>query len=333
MTSTGAPATGRPASACTTPRIFSGVESAYAYSYIYTPGYPHPNPAFGGATTITVDLRGVFWSFGGGDPALNGGNDMGTFGPFAPTGSNGQYAAWMYSGGSFYGLLYPAAIYNRGGFANWTDPRVNNCIDRDGSDPQLWDSDQCMVVLLSDQVEGVGYFALFAQATDNVGNYFFNRATNNQRAVLTVIPRPTIVGSTSIGTDVQLEVVVSAPMPGEAVHLNCRPQQNFLLATGYAIYYQIVPRGEEPSSDRALERFVSAGAGGAFGEAATIQVDCSEDSEQDVYLCAALTFDSGFATEVCSEKSTAVQCGPTIGDPIRQFRELIRFEHGAEQRQ
>ncbi len=63
--------------ACGLPRSFTAVGSGLEYSYIYTPGFPFPN---GLSTTDRFD--GVFWSFGGGDPAIGLGNDMGGFGPF-----------------------------------------------------------------------------------------------------------------------------------------------------------------------------------------------------------------------------------------------------------
>ncbi len=313
-------------SSCAAPRAFTGVESSVAYTYLYTPGYPHPNSRMGSPTTITEDFTGVFWSFGGGDPALGRGNDMGIFAPFAPTGTGGIYDAWIYSGGTFGTVFYPAMIYNPGGYAHWADLRIDNCIDLDGSNPTVFDEDQCMIIALSDQVAGVGYFALLSQEPNPNGDiYYFNRAAENQRTVLSVIPRPTILGTTRLGNDVQLDVGVDPPDPGEAVHLNCRAQQDFLIPTGYEIYYHLVPRGQTPPTERALESLVASGSAAPFDETVTLLVDCSEEQDQDVYLCAALTFESGFSTAVCSADSTAVQCGPTLGEPLERRRELRRF--------
>lgn len=152
--------------ACGSPRTFSSIASATAYSYIYTPGYPFPN---GRSTSDNVE--GLFWSFSGGDPALGVGNDSGLLdgAALAPDG----YAAWLYPGGTG-AYLYPTAIYSYNGYSNWADGRIDGCIDLDGSDGALVDPDQCMVVLLTDEVGGVGYFALIAQSPTGTGNYLLN---------------------------------------------------------------------------------------------------------------------------------------------------------------
>ncbi len=103
--------------ACGFSRHFTSVGAGLEYSYIYTPGFPFPN---GLSTTDNFD--GVFWSFGGGDPAVGLGNDMGGFGPFEPTGGASQYGGWIYPGGTPGTVFYPTGIYNYGGHANWGDP-------------------------------------------------------------------------------------------------------------------------------------------------------------------------------------------------------------------
>ncbi len=299
---------------CAAPRVFTGVNGLTEYSYIYTPGYPHANArGLGGVASISDGFDGIFWSFGGGDPALSAGNDMGAFGPFVPTGSAGQYYAWLYPGGDAGSLLYPAMIYNPGGYNNWADPRVSGCIDEDGDDPFILDDGQCMIILLTDQIGGVGYFSLLAQRPDGIGNYKFNEAANNERILLTAIPRPTILESTRTGGAIELTVNVDAPDPAEAVFLNCRDAaQNDAVLTGYDLFYQLVPPGVAPPHERSIDGLVPAGVAAAIGNETTFVVDCTE--EQDLYLCASLSFESGFATQICSEDTEAVQCGPIAGD-------------------
>ncbi len=299
---------------CVAPRIFTSVNGLTEYSYIYTPGYPHANArGLGGIASISDGFDGIFWSFGGGDPALNAGNDMGAFGPFVPTGIADQYYAWLYPGGDAGSLFYPALIYNPMGYSNWADPRVNGCIDDDGDNPFVFDNAQCMIVLFTDQLDGAGFFSLLAQRSNGAGDYLFNEAANNDRVLLTAIPRPIILESTRIGSSIELAVSVDAPDLAEAVFLNCRDAaQNDAILAGYEIYYQLVPTGVSPPHERSVDGLVPAVAATAFGNETTFIVDCNE--EQDLYLCATLSFESGFATQVCSENAEAVQCGPTVGD-------------------
>ncbi len=300
--------------ACGSPRSFTTSNGA-EYSYLYTPGYPHAN-----GQSVSDNFDGVFWSFGGGVPGATG-NDSGSFGPRVPTGTAGQYYAWLYPGGTFGTLFYPAMIYNAGGYSNWADARVDGCIDLDGSDPALVDPDQCMVVLLTDEVGGVGYFALIAQGANPSGDYFLNEAAGSSAITLAPIPKPSITGSTAVGNNVQLNMSVAAPTGG--LYLNCSPAQNSAALQAFNLQVETTARGIAPTGTTVA----APGGSGTPGGGATIDVTCSDTQDTDVYVCTTLGFDSNYETSVCSENATTVQCGPTLGDPLEIRPQPREFKH------
>ncbi len=299
--------------ACGLPRSFTTSNGA-EYSYLYTPGYPHAN-----GQSISDNFDGVFWSFGGGNPGA-GGNDSGGFGPTVATGA---YYAWLYPGGTFGTLFYPALIYNPGGYSNWADARVDGCIDLDGSNATGLDPDQCMVVLLTDEVGGVGYFALIAQAPNAGGNYFLNEAAGNSGIVLAEIPKPQITGSSAVGNNVQLNMTVAAPPGPDGLYLNCSAAQNAAILQSFSLQVETTARGIAPTG----VSLDIAGGDGTIGGGATIDVTCSDTQDTDVYVCTTLGFESNYETSVCSRNATTVQCGPTLGDPLEIRPQPREFKH------
>ncbi len=299
--------TGLVQASCGAPRSFTSVEDHLSkYSYIFTPGFPFFDPAIDSERSTSPELDGVFWSFGGGDPSVSIGNDMGTFGPFAPTGSSGQYAAWIYTGYSGPAGLYPALIYNPGGYNHWADPRIDGCIDLDGSDGLQLDPQQCMVVLLTDQANGSGYFALIGESVQPSGNYFLNRAADNGPIVLSAIPPPTIVGF--VAGDVEIDIDFPAG-PTDGLYLGCEPSQNDSLPVGFRIYRQCVSSGNPAPLDRSIgSGWTGPVAEGTAGSTVVVPLGCPEDA----YIAASLYFESGFETPVVSENTVA--CGCTGSD-------------------
>ncbi len=308
--------------ACALPRSFSSLESFEDYSYIYTPGYPFANER-----TISDDFDAIFWSFGGGDPALGAGNDIGEFGPFVPTGSTGQYYAWIYPGGIVGTLLYPALIYNPGGYSNWADSRIDGCIDYDGSDPVLNDEDQCMLVLLADQSENgaTGYFGLIAQSASSGGDYLLNRAADSGPIVLEEIPSPNIVSTSGGGLPLTIELTLAAPtVPPGAIYDNSECPQD--LVVGYKVY-AIEQEPAAPLPDRTRDDGDPAtgwepapggvGPGGGpipIDQFATVLIECGFPPPAPTVLALSLVFESGFETPFVSRSSTSIDCGGCLFD-------------------
>ncbi len=307
---------------CSLPRTFSTLESAEDFSYIYTPGYPFANDR-----SISDDFDAIFWSLGGGNPALGEGNDMGEFGPFVPTGSTGQHYAWIYPGGIVGTVLYPALIYNSGGYSNWADPRIDGCIDNDGSDPLLNDEDQCMLVLLADQSDNgsVGYFGLIAQNASPFGSYYLNRAADNGPIVLDEIPKPHIVSSSAGGNPLTIELTLAAPtIPQTALYDNSDCPQE--LVVGYKVY-AIEQEPGAPLPDRTRDdgdpltgwepAVGGVGPGGGpipIDQSATVLIECPFPAPEPTALALSLIFESGFETPFVSGSSTMIDCGGCLFD-------------------
>ncbi len=304
--------------ACSSPRLFTSIENAGAglYSYVYTPGFPFPN---GG---LSDNMEAVFWSFSGGNPASGLGNDNGSWSALGGT------APWFYQGYNVGTLFYPGSIYNVAGTNTWANGSVDGCIDNDGSvgppdPPPHFDLDQCMVVLVTDQVGGVGYFALVAQSPTPAGAYFLNQAAGNGAITLAPIPKPQITGSTAVGNNVQLNMSVAAPAGPDGLYLNCSPAQNAALLQSFSLLVETTARNVAPTGTA----LPIAGGDGVLGGGATIDVTCSDTQDTDVYVCATLGFDSNYSTSVCSENATTVQCGPTLGDPLEIRPQPREFGH------
>ncbi len=287
--------------ACSTPRTFTTLNGA-DHSYLYTPGYPHAN-----GRSLSDKFHAVFWSLGNGDPANGVGNDSGTFGPFTPVGS---YYAWLYPGGTFGTLFYPALIYNSLGDATWSDPRVDGCIDDDGSDPVLPAPDQCMVVAMTDYVDGRGYFGLIAQPPDANGNYLLNEAAGNGPIVLGPIPKPALLATQGIPQAVL--ATVQPFLSQDSIYRN--PACPGDLVVGYKIYIEQVLPGLPPDPGGWELADGGAGPGGEpipIDESVVVTAHCLFFN---TYLATSLVFDSGFETPVLSESATTISCGHCPSD-------------------
>ncbi len=223
-----------------------------------------------------------------------------------PTGSANQYSGWIYPGGTPGTVFYPTGIYNAGGFATWADGRVDGCIDLDGSSAGL-DGDQCMVVLLSDQVNGVGHFALLAQSPTPQGSYLLNQAAGNGPTVLAPIPAP-IIQSFDNGN---AEIFVPAPTGFfEGLYLNCLPGQNASLVNSFRVYTQCLLPGSPPPTDASIAPdWTGPIAESDLGTTVVFPLACSGDA----YIAVSLVFDSGFETPVVSA-SNLLSCTCTGTD-------------------
>lgn len=260
-------------------------------SYVFTPGvcdggYPCP----GDGTSVTDDASGDFWLLGFGDPFEGAGIDSG---------------AWPALEGSYQldGWLYIYHPYEAVLYGNWAgDLRVDGCPDSvapPGS-PGL-----CTAIQLSDQLDGVGYFALLSAASNAAGEYDYEQA-GNADITLAEIQRPVIVGMT--GPPTNPTVTVAPPVIDSGLYLD--PSCDDPLAA-YRLYSIEVPAGAAPPVDRRIEAgWVDRTGDVALGEAVEVTFSCSSDVTS--YLATRLIFDSGFATDVLSRNSLRVECGPNF---------------------
>jgi len=140
---------------------------------------------------VSSSMRGVFWALGSGNPVIGLGNDNGNFrGGFGP----GDFWPKQRSQAFTYGVYhYPAWIslnlrdnFDVGPPVTWSSP------DADGCGPANPPASVCTCMLLSDQWEGVGYFATLGAASNALGNTRFD--TGGASAFrLAPIPTPEVI--------------------------------------------------------------------------------------------------------------------------------------------
>ncbi len=323
-------AASRPAEAsCGVARKFSTKNPDYGDHYIYTPGYPfYPDQS------ISNYALGFFWSFLGANKTVGIGNDDGlNFGSPFPAVYGGQSAEdWWDSTGSksFIG----SGTAPEDGFHNWSIAGIDGCIDNDGSDNALLDTDQCMFVLLGDDPDGfTGYFVLLADSP-RAGNYEFNEGLVDEEPIMMApVPQPQVTYRNRTSRT-ELEVRVSVPqMIGEVPGLydeNCGQGRTWPL--GYKIYTQQKPRiGPTPAfpfgrnvsvkwpdadPDRPDAPWNDSGTGTTTlgTETTLMEFDCDPTSGggDHIFVCGILAFEGGYDTPYCSS-DLVIECG---GDPL-----------------
>jgi len=272
---------------CENARIVSAAFPPGQLSYIQTPGV-EPGPA---SASVTEDLKGAFWALGAGQPTELEGDDSGSFPALRE--SDPGWVRWK--------LGEPVTFHT-----TWAADRgIDGCIDDVASE------DKCVAVLLTDQDQSRGYFALLATAPV-FGNYSFAQP-GNAPIVLAAIPRPELLGTSAQPPDgVRASVRVASAASGVYVG---SPACGAGLVRGYKVYAQAVPRGAAAPTDRRRTAW-STVEGGAGPEGAALALEQATDvivhctGSADVYLATALVFESGFETEHLSESSSPVLCAP-----------------------
>ena len=277
----------------------------YGYYGTYPPvvsGYGDPPPA------LTPNARASFWMLGAGDPAPGFGND------------NGAYNV-IGSGIYFYSNVVGSYGYHRGATINinWENGPTDNCLEAQGD---------CLCMLITDDYNNQGYFAVTGAMADGNLNTTVNQGGSGQSPVfnapivLVPIPGPTITSTSRDQASNNLTVGVSvnaAPGLGDYSKdgCNCAP-------VGYKILQSSVPFGDMPPQDRDIamwsEPDLAAGGpqptnGSPLTSAISILTDCSGGSTDEVYLTTALVFDSAFGTTQVSGSSTRMECDPTLAKP------------------
>ena len=260
---------------------------------------------------VSANVKGVFWALGTGDPVLDVGDDSGGFtGGLGPTDSWIKQVSEVFGAGLYH---YPAFATLKGGAGfqsgnpvNWSLP-VDGCVENAGADP-------CTCVLLTDEWNGQGYFAILgAKRSPN-----FDLTTGGD-LVMAPIPAPTIVRNTLDVTtaDMTFEVMAAAPVGGNFVKDGCACD------VGFRVYGNVMDRGTGPPTSRSAGWVPLPAPGGgaqpvtAHGGTAMAVADCDPTVEQDLYLGVVFAGTDGFETAVVSANSTLVPCGANMADPGR----------------
>jgi hypothetical protein len=283
---------------CSFARLFNSSNPG-GYSYVYTPGLT-PGPA---STTVSEQVVGSFWMLGNGVPgaAMGQGIDNGRFQAIVLSGPGYFYYGWI-RGFPYYGA------YIQG--PSWaSSPDIDLC-------PDQVVGQRCMAMVLTDQVNGVGFFAFLTDEADGSQNYDFVQPGNGPINLIQ-IPKPAIVGA-SMPAPNTIELVVAGPSAttlaaGLLLDPNC---STFDDVAGYKIRSQVVAGNSSPPSDRDISNWTDVTPGGGvvpLGQNTMVQIHCPDVN--DVYLATSLEFDSGFELGLTSENSTRVSCDWILAEP------------------
>jgi hypothetical protein len=279
---------------CSSARLF------VSDSYIYTPGVDVGDGPL--QSSVTENLTGHFWILGFGDPELLRGVDNGAHAGFGQSEVDDPWI-FTYPG-------YPAFFSG-----HWAESQyIDGCVDTvAGCCPFPLNRNVCMVVMLTDQHDATGYFALLADLSDDNLNYsFFPSEAEHFHLAPLPVPQMTSIHDRGAGN---LNLTVSPPEVNSGLHLSpgCVTQADFVV--GYRIYQQRLEPGDLPPPTRSIDAgWFGTSTDGVCGETAFValgenfDVDVSCDRDTDVYLALSLVFDSGFETPVVSADSAVIEC-------------------------
>jgi hypothetical protein len=136
-----------------------------------------------------------FWALGSGIQGVGAGNDNG-----ALYGSTDGY-------GSGHGFFNVASEYGYGYVtAHWANGAVDGCIDDPVFPTSCSVAGCCTAILVSDELEGEGYFAFLTSSADIASNYRDFGHVN-----LSAIPSPDIVSAVPNLSEGHWDVVVNGP--------------------------------------------------------------------------------------------------------------------------
>lgn len=227
---------------------------------------------------VTLRLAISFWALGSGNPAPNAGIDNGSR----------DVTDDFY----FYSNDYMGQTYYYGGrlFSAWGQTGTDGCPG----------ADACVAVLFNDENGTRGSFALATALTNGNFNTFLTQP-DNASIVLKPIAPPVAIDVQNAVTGIVVEAMVPAPAGGTYPMDDCPTE---LQANVYAT---TVPTGTAAPDDRdrSLWTLVST-APGDLGASHFFEVNCT--TSEDVYLSAALTFDSGYETTYVSANTGPLPC-------------------------
>jgi len=268
-------------------------------------GFPYGCYASESAPPISSDFLGHFWSLGTGSPTVGAGDDNGSFHSRLWTKARSAnfnetyyYPAWMT-------LDLPDDPSDVPGDPPDWSIAGDGCVLNQGATSGI-DGTECTCVLLNDQWNGKGHFAVLSARVDGPGN--FDLSTGNAIR-LSSIPRPRVSGTRrQPNFDVEVDLFIDPITSGVFQKDGCD------CGIGYKVYAYLGPRGGLPPIDRSEGWHEPRAAGGAsqsvmpIDQPTTVLVDCDEIAQQDFYLSIRLSTDDGFATRYGSENSSLILC-------------------------
>jgi hypothetical protein len=286
---------------------------------------------------VSDSIDGVFWGFNtntgtsAANPAFGVGIDNGAW-----AANNGTSSSWIKHRASG-GYAYPAFLTldlpddtSNGGSGNpinWSvDARIDGCTN--DIEPNT-----CTCFLLTDQLDGIGYFMIDSAISNAIGNYEFNGfpgdAGGNATIKMAPIPAPAVTMSERdvVTGDVTLMVDGGSLAGADYRDAGCD------CGVGYIVYQQIVGRGGMAPIDRTItpSTWIPApsATGGPqaatpFGQQASVRVDCDPAVQQDLYLATAIVEANGLITNNLSANSFRIECGANLAEPNRPDRDRGR---------
>jgi hypothetical protein len=261
-----------------------------------------------GNPPVTSGFSGLFWALGAGDPATGLGDDNGTH----------------TEDGWFDYNATPAVNFYYAGYidTDWSVAGIDGCLYNAGATGSL-DGDECTCVLLSDQYDSEGYFAVASGQVDVVGNTVLDMPGSDDNGnsgpiILMPIPKPFITNTVEDHSTLDLDLTVTVAPFTAGVYVkdgcDCGP-------IGFKVMSFELSLGDPPPTDRDISLWteIELVGGGTqpvtpFGSSVTVESTCGS-ANTDVYLASALVFDSGFGPAVVSRNSTRIECGPNLADP------------------
>lgn len=294
---------------------------------------------------ISASFSGSFWALDAGDPAFGLGIDNGDWDV-----SNWSKAVVANFGGedyyyaSFLSLTGSEPSYVAGAPPTWSFA-ADGCITDAGTTPGVIDGGECSCMLLTDEWDGVGYFAVLSNFTDvGSGNFDMTPSTVDWGGVPSIqmapLPRPNITGSTRVDAD--LAIINFSVDIGTLPPAAIQQKGGCDCGIGYQVYSYRTGRGGMAPTNRSsfcttpgqLDCWdLAAGTDGgpqpvtpANGQKAVsqVQVDCNEAAQEDLYLATMLVLDpasaGGFSGGNVSQNSFLVECGANLAEPNRPDR-------------
>ena len=267
------------------------------YACCFYPGY-----GFGSfdGPPLSSNAKAFFWTLGSGNPALGQGADS----------ANLTHVGWIeqYTFPLYNPYYWRAASID----ADWSDPRVDGCVDDGGASPAL-DGDECVAGVLADLPEtGPVYdpakLAVVTGQVDAAGNASLAQP-GGAPIVLRDIPKSPITNTQGI---LPSRVRIWSGPPPLPLGLYPSPACGDGLA-GYRLFVSVQPRGNlPPTAELGTNwKLVTEGTGPdgirPIDEASNFVEACG--FPQDIYLAHQWIFDGGFGAPYLSTNSTRITCG------------------------
>jgi hypothetical protein len=179
---------------------------------------------------------------------------------------------------------------------DWTDPRVDGCVDGAGAGPGF-DGDECMVVSVAYPLPGESWFALLSARAGRQPwiDFWFEGAEPSGGIFMAPILRPTATAAAAAAGEVELGMSLANALPGGVyADADCTTG----LIEGFEVVSQAVPAGSPPPVDRSPSAWTSASSIAPLGSSTPVTLACG--SGDDVYLATRLRWGSGFGSSLVS---------------------------------